>query len=186
MSHCQKFYQTKPPFSLNVPEWRNWRPWFSRHFSCFGSHIRYKIYSTSESETSVPSSSSSFTSARAACLLLTLRVSRAGSKIASFRSLGPARPSSPWFQFPITVKDKKEVKLFAVIVVCCCCCCCPLLLSVVCQVVCLDSSQFLGQFRFGWAWRQFQWDGCSSSFSHLSQKQPHALSLQLWRLSLPT
>ena len=122
----------------------------------------------------------------AACLLLTLRVSRAGSKIASFRSLGPARPSSPWFQFPITVKDKKEVKLFAVIVVCCCCCCCPLLLSVVCQVVCLDSSQFLGQFRFGWAWRQFQWDGCSSSFSHLSQKQPHALSLQLWRLSLPT
>ena len=142
---------------------------FQDIFFAFNCHIWYKIYSTSESESSVQASSS-----------------RAGSKIASFRSLGPARPSSPWFQFPITVKDKKEVKLFAVIVVCCCCCCCPLLLSVVCQVVCLDSSQFLGQFRFGWAWRQFQWDGCSSSFSHLSQKQPHALSLQLWRLSLPT
>ena len=159
---------------------------FQDIFLALDCHIQYKIDSTSESEASMPSSSSSITSARAACLLFTLRVSRAGSKIASFRSRGPTGPGSPWFQFPITVKDKKEVKLFAVIVVCCCCCCCPLLLSVVCQVVCLDSSQFLGQFRFGWAWRQFQWDGCSSSFSHLSQKQPHALSLQLWRLSLPT
>ena len=32
-------------FSLLVPEWRNWRPWFPRHLSCFGSSIRYKIYS---------------------------------------------------------------------------------------------------------------------------------------------
>ena len=32
-------------FSLLVPEWRNWRPWFPRHLSCFGQLLRYKIYS---------------------------------------------------------------------------------------------------------------------------------------------
>ena len=115
---------------------------FQDIFLAFNCHIWYKIYSTSESESSVQASSS-----------------RAGSKIASFRFRGPAWPSSPWFQFIITVKDRKEVKLSVVAVVvccclllsvvvscclllsvaCCCCCCCLLLLSVVCQVVCLTS-----------------------------------------------
>ena len=111
---------------------------FQDIFLALDRHIRYKIYSTSDSEASVPSSSSSITSARAACLLLTLRVSRTGSKIASFRSRGPAGPSSPWFQFLITVKDRKEVKLSVVVVVCYCLllsvvvCCCQLLSVVVC------------------------------------------------------
>ena len=123
---------------------------FQDIFLAFNCHIWYKIYSTSESESSVQASSS-----------------RAGPKIASFRFCGPAWPSSPWFQFIITVKDRKEVKLSVVVVVCyclllsvvvcccqllsvvvccclllsvaCCCCCCLLLLSVVCQVVCLTS-----------------------------------------------
>ena len=127
---------------------------FQDIFLAFNCHIWYKIYSTSESESSVQASSS-----------------RAGPKIASFRFWGPAWPSSPWFQFIITVKDRKEVKLSVVVVVCyclllsvvvccclllsvvvsccllfsvaccccCCCCCCLLLLSVVCQVVCLTS-----------------------------------------------
>ena len=86
---------------------------FQDIFLAFNCHIWYKIYSTSESESSVQASSS-----------------RAGSKIASFRFWGPAWPSSPWFQFIITVKDRKEVKLSVVVVVCCC-----LLLSVV--VCCL-------------------------------------------------
>ena len=63
---------------------------FQDIFLALDRHIRYKIYSTSDSEASVPSSSSSITSARAACLLLTLRVSRTGSKIASLRSRAPA------------------------------------------------------------------------------------------------
>ena len=80
---------------------------FQDIFLALDRHIRYKIYSTSDSEASVPSSSSSITSARAACLLLTLRVSRTGSKIASFRSRGPAGPSLPWIQYLITDKDRK-------------------------------------------------------------------------------
>ena len=105
---------------------------FQDIFLAFNCHIWYKIYSTSESESSVQASNS-----------------RAGSKIASFRFWGPAWPSSPWFQFILTVKDRKEVKLSLVVccclllsVACCCCCCCfccLLLLSVVCQVVCLTS-----------------------------------------------
>ena len=115
---------------------------FQDIFLAFNCHIWYKIYSTSESESSVQASSS-----------------WAGPKIASFRFWGPAWPSSPWFQFIITVKDRKEVKLSVVVVVCyclllsvvvccclllsvvvscclllsvaCCCCCCCLLLSVV-------------------------------------------------------
>ena len=99
---------------------------FQDIFLAFNCHIWYKIYSTSESESSVQASSS-----------------RAGPKIASFRFCGPAWPSSPWFQYIITVKDRKEVKLSVVVVVCYClllsvvvCCC--LLLSVVvscCQLL---------------------------------------------------
>ena len=169
---------------------------FQDIFLAFNCHLWYEIYSTSESESSVQASSS-----------------RAGPKIASFRFCGPAWPSSPWFQFIITVKDRKEVKLSVVVVVCYClllsvvvCCC--LLLSVVvscCQllsvvvyclllllllllsvvVICclssclshLDSSQFLCQFWVGWAWKDYQWECSSSSFSHPSQRQPRALSL---------
>ena len=84
-------------FSLLVPEWRNWRPWFPRHLSCFGSSYTIWNLFNSESEASVPSSSSSITSATASCLLLTLRVSRAGSNIALFSSRVPAGPSSHYF-----------------------------------------------------------------------------------------
>ena len=94
---------------------------FQDIFLAFNCHIWYKIYSTSESESSVQASSS-----------------RAGPKIASFRFWGPAWPSSPWFQYIITVKDRKEVKLSVVVVVCYCLllsvvvCCCLLLSVVVC------------------------------------------------------
>ena len=100
---------------------------FQDIFLAFNCHIWYKIYSTSESESSVQASSS-----------------RAGPKIASFRFWGPAWPSSPWFQFIITVKDRKEVKLSVVAVVVCCCLllsvvvsCCLLLSVVVCCLLLL-------------------------------------------------
>ena len=99
---------------------------FQDIFLAFNCHIWYKIYSTSESESSVQASSS-----------------RAGSKIASFRFWGAAWPSSPWFQFIITVKDRKEVKLSVVVVVCYClllsvvvCCCLLPVVVVVVVVVC--------------------------------------------------
>ena len=82
-------------FSLLVPEWRNWRPWFPRHLFVL-LWIVIQLFN-SESEASVPSSSSSITSATASCLLLTLRVSRAGSNIALFSSRVPAGPSSHYF-----------------------------------------------------------------------------------------
>ena len=153
---------------------------FQDIFLAFNCHLWYEIYSTSESESSVQASSS-----------------RAGPKIASFRFWGPAWPSSPWFQFIITVKDRKEVKLSVVFVVCFCLllpvviCCCQLLSVVVscCQllsvvVICclssclphLDSSQFLCQFWVRWAWKDYQWECSSSSFSHPSRRQPRALS----------
>ena len=103
---------------------------FQDIFLALNCHIWYKIYSTSESESSVQASSS-----------------RAGSKIASFRFWGPAWPSSPWFQFIITVKDRKEVKLS--VVVCCCLLlsvvvsCCLLLSVVVCCLLLLLLLLFL-------------------------------------------
>ena len=100
MSQCQNFNHTRPPnpffhYMSRNDEIEDFD--FQDIFLALDRHIRYKIYSTSDSEASVPSSSSSITSARAACLLLTLRVSRTGSKIASFRSRGPAGPSSHHF-----------------------------------------------------------------------------------------
>jgi len=96
---CQNFNQTRPPnpFFTTCPGMTKLKTLISKTFVLFWIVIYDIKFIQFRIRASVPSSSSSITSATASCLLLTLRVSRAGSNIALFSSRVPAGPSSHYF-----------------------------------------------------------------------------------------